>query len=284
MSIPCIVVATCALALFSVSVRGQEQTGAATDDAATVLAGPKVRTEEGTEGSLDFRGEMRRPDARPEELAAAGLSLSESHRAAVDAILRRRAERLDQIIAANLDLLTKLGTASQTGDRLDQLMLSLEAIEKLRPLTREGTLRRQIAEALPPEQRLEFNRALNAYWREVARHGKDLPGDDGKPRGVIGAAIAEGVQLFTEEVERSFRRQAESGQLVLNLILAGLELSPEQEARIGAIVAEFAAATQAQPTERQQLLFGVAIGAHLTESQRRVVMQRLLGLRPGNEQ
>ena len=249
--------------------------GFAQDDA-DILAGPQVR--DGGTGVTDFHGQMRRPDARPEELAINAMTLSEAERAAVDAILVERARRLDRIIASNLALLTKLGTAGETGDRLDQLTLGVELLDKLRPLSEGGSLRKQISDALLPESRRMFDERMREYWRDVVRVRKHEPGDDGRPLGAVGAALAESFELFGEEAERSFRRQAESGQLVLNLLLADLNLTDQQEHRIAAIVADFIDRTQARPSEQDQLMLGLSVVAFLDQTQRTIVLERIRGL------
>ncbi len=266
----------CSVSVLAIAMSVLTGTPAIAQDAPDLLAGPPVH-EDGP-GTTDFHGQMRRPDARPEELAVSAMTLSDAERAAVDAILMERARRLDRIIASNLALLTQLGTAGETGDRLDQLTLGVQLLEKLRPLSEDGTLRRQIRQALLAENRREFEQRMREYWREVVRVRKDEPGDDGRPRGAVGAAIAESFELFGEEAERSFRRQAESGQLVLNLLLADLELTDQQEQRIAAIVGEFVERTRARPSERDQLMLGLSVVAFLDQSQRTIVLERIKGL------
>lgn len=247
------------------------------------LAGPSVTTDERRYIYSNFHGEVERPGARPEELALSSLDLDAADRSRVSAILRRREQTLDRIVAENLDLLTMLGTASETGDRLDQFILGVRLLEKFRPLARDGALRQEIAAALPTAQAKRFEAALNEYWRQVGEHGKDKPDDRGRPQGRLGAVLAEMFQILGEEIERSFQRQVQSGQLVVTFLLADLDLSPEQEARLAELTADFAQRTMAKPTEQQQLIFGLSLAAHLTEAQRRIVLERIKNLTGGRD-
>jgi hypothetical protein len=233
------------------------------------LAGPRAiaPAPSATLVVYDFTGRLRRPDIPPEAAAAALLALDDHARAAVEAALARRAAILDAFVRENLDLLTQIGTAGATGDKLDQLGLAQLAYTKLQPLRSQGTLQEVIRAALPTDAAARFDAALDEYWRAVVREGQREPGENGNPRHGVQAVIEERLRTLGREIELSFERQLRSGDILFSYLTAGLQLRPEQAVRIRQAVADVVERTDVESDKRAQALLGASILAYLDPQQ-----------------
>ncbi|MBC7771209.1 MAG: hypothetical protein H7210_01810, partial [Pyrinomonadaceae bacterium] len=136
-----------------------------------VLAGPSVpeRASRKTLVEYDFPGKVRRLDAAPEEGALRLMDLDMELREKVERVLTERMKQLDEFVGKNLDLLTKLETASATGDRIDQAMLLAEGVHKLSPVWLRGSLRSQIDELLSKDKQAEMKALLDEYWDAIVK-------------------------------------------------------------------------------------------------------------------
>jgi hypothetical protein len=233
------------------------------------LAGPAATTPAPatTLVAYDFTGRLRRPDIPPEAAAAALLPLDSQARAAVETALARRAAILDAFVRENLDLLTQIGSAGATGNKLDQLGLAQLAYTRLQPLRAHGTLQEVVRAALPSDVAPRFDAVLDEYWRAVVREGQREPGENGKPRPGAQAVIEERLRSLGRELELSFQRQLRSGDILFSYLTAGLELRPEQAVRIRQAVADVVERHDVESDKRAQALLGASILAYLDAQQ-----------------
>jgi hypothetical protein len=234
------------------------------------LAGPTVREEEAAPRTLvviGFDGAVRRPE-KPVEFAAADLlQLNEQTRAAVDAIAVERALLLDAFVSANLDLLTQVETASNTGDTMGLLALGQRAWVETEPLRAGGPLSERVRAALPEGQRAAYDRLLLEYWAAVIAEGKRKPKPDGRTPGRFEIIAQERMESFGREVEQAFARVLVSGELVYRMLLDGIELRPEQAEKIRGMIADFIEEHGVDAPEKEWAVLGVGIAAHLSPEQ-----------------
>jgi hypothetical protein len=234
------------------------------------LAGPAVREEEAAPRSLvvtGFDGFVRRPEVPVEFAAAELLALDDGARAAVDAIAAERALLLDEFVSTNLNLLTEVETASNTGDGLEMLALGQRAWRELEPLRAKGPLSDRVRAALPEGQRAEYDRLLLEYWNAVIAEGKRSKKPNGRTPGRYEIIAEERMESFGREVEQAFARVLRSGQLVYRLLLDGIELRPEQAEKIRGMIAQFVERHGVDAPEKEWAVLGVGIAAHLTPEQ-----------------
>ncbi|MEL6328087.1 MAG: hypothetical protein AAFR38_00360 [Planctomycetota bacterium] len=218
------------LAIAGLAGLASAQTTDTTTPDAGLLSGPEVRENQTGESLASFgmTPMMRGPDMTPvAERALERLELDEPTRAEIDEILGERAAAIDAVVRDNLDLFTR---------RFDQRGLSKEereaiqqqAAEALAPITENGPLVRQIAQALPEDQREPYIRAIAEHRdlirqrREMRRMQQPAEGDAQRPqRNRAGARAGDRPEpmLFRDDPaaapkrpERASNRQAQNRQ------------------------------------------------------------------------
>lgn len=251
-----------------------------TKQADNPLRGPTIAVQEQTTSSIvstDFNGTVRRLETTPEEAAVALLNLTGEAKERVSTILTRRGKAIEDFVLNNIDLLTKLDTAGKTNNKSDQLLLGLEAMQKLSAVWKDGTLFDQIKSALPEGKRAEFERLVVGYWDALAEEGKNIKGENGKRRGRFEIVTAERLQAFAGELGRAFDRGVKSGRLIAEFVLKDLNLTDSQKARVREIVdSEAADAPLKEDDKRYEGLFIKILGI-LDEQQRTTVIKRFKG-------
>jgi len=274
--------------------------GAPAESPPPVLAGPSVpdAARKPTLVELDFPGRVRRLDVAPEAAAVHLMTLDDATREAVDRILAARTRGIDDFAASNLDLLTKLGTADATGDKLDQLLLAAEAVRQLAPVWRKGTLRSQIEAVLSESDQQVFASLLDEYWDAIvkeqqapaqndvvrntgehARRTQPQPKRSAKSRFEILAG--ERLASFGKEIERSVQRMLYSGDLLFRLIDKGMTLTDAQRGSIRVTCAEYAERTRGDASEAQNLELFVRLAGVLDMRQQQQLAALLRGLKDG---
>lgn len=240
------------------------------------LAGPSVKIESGTTaiGEASFQSGHTLPDSSPEEAALALLNLTDEERADVQRVLARRAAFLDEFIVDNIPLLTKLGVAAGTNDRLDQLGLAREAYEALRPMFRKGPLQRQVVEALPPAKRAEYDRILKDFWNTVVQARSGIRKPDGTLPNRFEIVTAVRFEMLGKEVERAFQRLLTSGDLFYKILVKGIPLRENQSAVIVPMIQRHARRGDAL-TDLDNLRLFLAVMALLDTDQQRLLMANL---------
>lgn len=247
--------------------------------AANPLGGPRIDAPPSAPSlvSTDFNGTVRRLETTPEEAAVALLNLTGSAKERVDALLAKRGKAIEEFVTGNLDLLTKLDTAGKTNNKRDQLMLGLEAFQKLSAVWKDGTLFDQVKAALPDDQRAEFERLVTGYWNALVEEGKNIPNEEGKKRGRFEIVAGERLQAFVGEIGRAFERGVKSGRLIAEFVLKDLNLTDAQKARVREIIdSEAAEAPLKEDDKRYEGLFLKILGI-LDEKQRTAVLKRFRG-------
>jgi hypothetical protein len=248
------------------------------------LAGPKVGVPapRATLVELDLQGRVRIPEEPPEEAALAllGLDRPDAPRAQREAharareILARRARILDEFVVGNIPLLNMLNTSR---DERERFLLILEAGRRLAPLTRDGTLREQIARCLPDEDRVRFGALLDEFWSAVVRERRTVRRPDGKRPGRIEILAQVRLESLGREIERAFRRIVESGELLYRSATRGLTLTPAQRRELREISAVFARLGDGGREDEKRRLFTRALLV-LDVEQRPKFIRNLKGL------
>jgi hypothetical protein len=219
-------------------------------DEGNVLAGPTVKQAEAGPASLierDFMGQIKRLEEPVEEAALSRLKLDAATRAKVDAVLNERAAKLDKIVMANLTLLLKGQTAQATGDRAEQMDIVRELGEALKPLREGGRLRDQLAAQLPEQERRDFTRMVDSYWRAIVDEGMKANEASGKREGRLGVFSREALRAMGTEVRRSYERQIQSRLADLESFMKALDLPPERDARVRTLISQYAQQSLVKP-------------------------------------
>lgn len=240
------------------------------------LKGPAVAPE-ATRRSIverDFYGAVRRPEGAPEEEAFRLLKFGSDEegneiRAQVDSILIARMQLLDTFVGENLDLIVKIGNAAGTGNQADMVGLIFEAMNKLRPLHRRGTLENEISGVLPGAHRAEFKRLLTEYRDAIVAERRAELERNGEPKkDRFGILSEEHLKTLGREIERSVQRQLRSGDFVYRYLTRGLDLTPEQHASIRDKCRAYSERVGEEEIKSEQVKLFFAISAELTPAQR----------------
>lgn len=239
------------------------------------LSGPSVPEEaESRRIERDFEGNMKPLEVRPEVAALNELSLSESERAKVDEILAHRNATTTRLIRENIDLLLRAQSVREGNDPEARRALLEDFREAFKDLSTNGPLAEQLAGAMTAENAEKFNEINRQYWRElVTQNSKDGPD---RPRGKAAVTRA-ALKLLAQEIKQSYERTIAEGKERLDQVIARLELTPEQDAKVRAIVTEFGQQTKLNPTGTQRIALFTRIAQVLTPEQRQKAFDLVRG-------
>lgn len=252
--------------------------GTAWGQGASPLAGPKVETpaKKATLVERDMQGVMRPLETAPEEAALALLTLSETEKAAVDRLLRARAEILDGVIRENLVLLLRVQGLSGEGAAKEDAQAALKELTRLlAPLRQRGPARNEISGVLMAENAKAFGGMLDEYWQAMIDDAVAKERETNPKAAVAGVAVRERLKAFGQEIRRSYDRQIAAGQARLEETIALLGLTPEQDGKIRNMVTDYFQKTAGNPTATQRREFFGRLMKELTPEQRVTIMKEL---------
>ncbi len=266
------------------------------------LSGPSVEDDDSgpTIVERSFDGTLKRLEIRPEEAALAKLRLTTEERAASEGVLRARAAMLDGIVREHIELLVRLQTARASGNNEEIGKVNKEFREAMRPLAARGGLGAEIAATLEPANARRYDRMVREYYRALlTQNRKDMPDADPVPEGMMDGGVmrdemapkapkekreprrAEAakqlLEVFGQEVRRSYERIAAEGQSRLDEVVKRLSLDEKQEAKVREIAQEFAQKTRLNPTPAQRAEVFRKVLAELTPEQRAKALDILRG-------
>jgi hypothetical protein len=298
----------------AVSVLSMLAGGARADDDADSLAGPKIAAKEAEKLTIvrrDFQGKLERLEERPEIAAVRILPLDEATRAKVDAIIAERAVVVSQITLEHYDLFAKFQGAFAPGpvsaeSRRERVALVRELREVAKPLF-EPAFVETLAKAMPSEQATDLREMVREYREAVMasdaaeRSGQagsrdemtmsgegdgEAADDETSPtegrraargermRRAIDAQVYE-VRLVGREMGKSFQTFIADRQQRAEELYALVDVTPEQRAKIDAIVRKDGEAAALMPTDAQRRERFAKILAVLTPEQRKKALSEL---------
>lgn len=228
---------------------------------AAPLGGPRVVTEvqRRTLVRRDFEGRIIRPMPPVERAAVDLLDLDADARNRVEAVFDERARLLDEALLKNFDLLLQADGVAKTGTPAERAAFFLKAVEALGDVHAGGGLEVRVRRALPPSARQVYDRLMREYWDAVvedSRRGagpkRDAMMGAGDPEPMNGATtdeekapsrvaliIRERGQMLGQEIQQTFERMVKSGGVLYAFLTRGMDLTPDQVARVKAACAEY---------------------------------------------
>ncbi|MFO0859815.1 MAG: hypothetical protein U0570_04600 [Phycisphaerales bacterium] len=246
-----------------------------------LLAGPRLADDsERTLVRFEFNGNLRRLDRTPEEAALDALNLDAAIRERVDVILAVRRTQLDEAVRANLDLFVWLQAARSAGLKPEAGAKVEILIESLDRVADGHRLRDDLGAVLPEDERRDFQRLIDEYWRALTldelqlalgRKGK-LTLAQARLRVVLGQA--------GNELRRAFERQCKAREGVLGKLEEDLLTLGPIDPKILTPVREVAERTKGKPSNRDCHDLTLRALPLLTPDQQRVWAGALLGISP----
>ncbi|MCC6229400.1 MAG: hypothetical protein IT432_09255 [Phycisphaerales bacterium] len=237
------------------------------------LAGPKIRDDHPSIVERDMTGNLRPIEFTPERAAAAKLSLDDEARRKFDHIIIAHRERLDRLVADNIDLVIRARTASAGTPALGRAVIIAAALQAFRPALEGPSLWEQISPVLPVAARERFDAMMLEYWDAVFRQATGGREPTTLEKSVI--CVRQRLEVLGEEIRLAVDGLGNSGPLIVRAMTSGLSLSPSQRDRLSEIARDFDTATLHQPSgdDHKRLLLQVC--AALDEDQRKVVLSRV---------
>ncbi len=256
-----------------------------------LLAGPTVGADASkpTLVRYDFSGEFQRLERHPAEAALDLIreraDLDDATQAAIEAILNERRKILDELVIDRLDLLIKLGNGGDDRDRNEAIAALRQAMA---PLAVKGPLGERIREHLPADAAKEHERLEKQYVRaSVADRLALLEAEDTgerRPRGLrMRAQAIETLVGLGAEVRGAYERTLVQDGQQLETLLNSLNLSPEQDGKVRAIIAQYTDKALLDKKSREndgtRMAVFLRVAAELTAEQRRTLIESARGER-----
>lgn len=230
------------------------------------LAGPTVAATLPTDSlvRLDYQGRLIRLD-QPAPIAALNmLALDDASAIAVNAVIAARAKLLDRPDVRKVPILLDL-QAARDNNQPDKIDAALARFERYnRPFAARGSLRDDLAAALPPPHREHFLALVAAYQTALVDDESGPSGD----RAAAALLIERNARL--DEHQASYDRTLGQRRTDFDALLNTLNLSPEQDASFRGAILRIAesALSQGKPTGRVVLSSVFDIWSTLSWSQR----------------
>ncbi len=248
------------------------------EPATPALAGPALTINE-MPSIVEWRydGTLRELETTPEEVALSLLDIDAATRAHADTILATRQAYFDRVLASNLMVALQIDAAKKAEEKLKTARLTFELLAEFEPLRHEPIPSKQIEAILPPEQATRFRSMLREYDHAYARDLRAKADREGRETNLIEIAATRTGTLFGRELERSFKRMENTGQIAFEYVLGQLDLTREQADRARKAASPYLGANPDGMTEKEYGLAFLAMGAYLNESQRMKLAQILAG-------
>ena len=264
-------------------------TGLASGQDDAPLGGPSVVVEADTPTLVerDYEGALRPIEGRAEVAAIALLGLSDAEREDVDALVLERAKLVDEIVFDNLELFTQLQSARSSleegaragrrpgGDEREVVARFLDAVA---PLREQEPLLDHYAAALPEAKREQYRAIVNEWTRASSEAAAGGTGERRAARmaGRRGPEMA-GIRA---ELRAAYDRGVADRTGRLDSLIDRLELTPEQEGEVRAMIRAFGEANGREPTQAERADLLREILALLEPEQRREAIKRIREDRP----
>lgn len=255
-------------------------------DKPDALRGPSVK-EEPKDASLvqrDFSGKIKRLDTDPTLAALEKISLTPEEKAAAEKIITERNTILDRLVLDNLQELVALNGARQAGDRAGARAKLADLLEKMKPLTSRGRLVDELKSVLPESKHAELVRLTGEYTQASIADRMENPEAQGEMGAALakrtrnpraGAAAAEFLENFGQEIKRSYERVLGSRAKDFDKLINQLQLSPEQEAKVRRIATDLIQKANGKPSPRETTRAFFEIYRELDVDQRQILRDRI---------
>lgn len=253
------------------------------------LSGPSVKVQQKapTIVERDAEGRCRKLEIQPAEAAVRVMKLSPQTREKVDAVLIEQAAVLDTIVRDNFELIVNVAGAAQGGDKTQVTKYLGQLWEVSQPLRKRGALVEQLAKVLSKEEATQLRRMVLEYNGARVKDEETAAKQRGEKFDNAKFNINERLSIIGQELKRSYERVIGQQSKDLDAIIASLNLSVEQDAKVRQILLDVVQRNGAKATNAQKVSAYLKIVAVLDKEQRTILYEKLREMRgetrPGSD-
>jgi hypothetical protein len=241
----------------------------------------RITPKEGEPTLIKFndRGAMVRPEIPPEEAALDLVNLDAKEKAATDKLVDERGAAVDKVLGNNVPLLLKFLGVAKLDNRTEQLeaIKELAKVPEFTPLRDKVKYRDQLIAAMAPEKGVQYKQILSDYFSALSQQSKETQTFKGKAATPEQSRGFETLLAIGVEMRRSYDRQITAKGDKLGEMASKASLTPEQDAKIKAVIAEFQQKSAGKPTLEQQREAFTKVLKELNEGQRMTLLKELYG-------
>lgn len=251
-------------------------------DEEPLLAGPRL-TQEAEERTLvrfEFNGNLRRLDRTPEEAALDALNLSAAARDRADDALKLRQTALEEFVRSDLGILLVLARARQAGTKAEAPALVADFTERVEAVNAPERLRDVLARSLPENERREFQRMIDEYWRALVLDEAQQAKLRRENLSLFQARLRIELNTTANELRRAFERRCRARDGTVDQLADRLELRADQESKVRTPLQELIEKSRSRPSPRELYDLTNRVLPQLDPYQRRVWSEVLLGVSP----
>jgi hypothetical protein len=224
----------------------------------------------------DANGKIIRPDVSPDEAALELLDLDAGEKEAVNQLLTARHAILDQVIADNLRQLDKF-LGIDTGDTQKERMQALKELITKTSVRDMGSVHDHVAPLLAPQKAATYNDILSTYWAAITQEDQSKTAR-GKPMTPEQIRGMETMLAYGGEITRSYERLVEAKADQLGAMVSHAKPTPEQDAKIKALISAYTEKAQGKPTASQKRDVFRSVLKELDFDQRQAMLAELYGV------
>lgn len=256
-------------------------TSPASPEGESPLSGPSVKVQQKapTIVERDAEGRCRKLEIQPAEAAVRVMKLDPKTREKVDAVLIEQAAVLDTIVRDNFELIVNVAGAAQGGDKTQVTKYLGELWEVSQPLRKRGALVEQLAKVLSKDEATQLRKMVLEYNGARMKDEENAHKQRGEKFDNAKFNINERLGILGQELKRSYERVIGQQSKDLDAVIASLNLSVEQDAKVRQILLDVVQRNGAKATNAQKVGAYLKIVAVLDEDQRKVLYEKLREMR-----
>lgn len=245
------------------------------------LSGPSVKVQQKapTIVERDAEGRCKKLEIQPAEAAVRVMKLDPKTREKVDAVLIEQAAVLDTIVRDNFELIVNVAGAAQSGDKLQVTKYLGELWEVSQPLRKRGALVEQLAKVLSKDEATQLRKMVLEYNGARMKDEENAHKQRGEKFDNAKFNISERLGILGQEIKRSYERVIGQQSKDLDAVIASLNLSVEQDAKVRQILLDVVQRNGAKATNAQKVGAYLKIVAILDKDQRTILYEKLREMR-----
>lgn len=249
----------------------------AADQPGDALGGPTIKTPAValTLVERDADGRVKKLDTNPAEAAVKKLPLSKETRAKVDDVLIAHALAMDNLVTENLELIVKIGTAKDSGNKAEMTKYMQEIWAVSEPMRKRGQLITQLGAVLSKDEADTMRKMVNQYFAERVKEEEARAKETGDKSNMMKFGINEQIHVLGNDIKRAYERVIGQKNKDFEDLVKSLNLTPEQDGKVRAVFLDLAQKNFGKATSGQKAGAILKVVSFLDEDQRKTLYAKL---------